>query len=142
MILYRLKCGNNHRFDAWFRDGATFDRQLADGDIDCPYCGDGEIGKVPTAPHLATRSGEARDPEARAQALAEHILKAVGRLRQQVEDNCDYVGDQFPEEARRIHYGETKRRDIYGEATEDEAGALDEEGIEIIRLPPFSRRDD
>tara|TARA_B100000315_G_scaffold51671_1_gene46094 strand:+ start:548 stop:976 length:429 start_codon:yes stop_codon:yes gene_type:complete len=142
MILYQLSCSNNHQFEAWFRDGATYDAQSSAGDITCPFCDDVNVSKAPMAPHLA-KEGRGEDPaEARAKEVAEQILKAVDKLRKNVEENCDYVGDTFAEEARRIHYGETEAHDIYGEATDEETEELDEEGIEFRRLPTITRRND
>jgi hypothetical protein len=74
--------------------------------------------------------------------VAEKILEAVDCLREEVEENCDYVGDGFAEEARRIHYGETEEHDIYGEATDQETSELDEEGVDFFRLPFPRRRND
>ena len=73
--------------------------------------------------------------------MAEQIMRAVHRLHRHVEDNCEYVGDRFAEEARNIHFGKTEERDIYGEATDQEATELDEEGIEFHRIPSIPRRD-
>jgi len=147
MILYQLRCGNNHEFEAWFRDSASYDLQVVGGDVGCPYCSDTNVGKAVMAPNIATgRSKEnaAQEPgsEGRAREVAEQILEAVGTLREQVEENCDDVGDQFATEARRIHYGEADERGIYGEATDDEAAELDDEGIEFFKLPTRPRRND
>ena len=65
--------------------------------------------------------------------------KALVDLREAVETSCDYVGDQFAEEARRIHYKATETRNIYGEATDSDAEALKEEGIEVNRIPWLPR---
>ena len=140
MILYRLVCAKGHRFEAWFRDGATYDRQSAAGDIACPFCGSHRVSKAPMAPNLATGKGRDEAAEARAREVAEQILRTVSRLREHVERHCEYVGERFAEEARRIHYGETEARDIYGEATDQEARELDEEGIEFYRIPFPPRR--
>ena len=146
MILYQLKCQRGHDFEAWFLNSATYDSQQASDDVSCPHCGTTDVCKVPMAPNIARAGGDGGDSalspavsESRAQQVAEKILGAVDGLRQEVEANCDYVGDEFAEEARRIHYGETDDHDIYGEATDEEAKDMDEEGIEIFRLP-FSRR--
>ena len=96
---------------------------------------------------LATRSNAPAETSGSEpnSALAEQVVEAVRKLRRQVEENCDYVGDALPEEARRIHYDEDKGKDatrgIYGEATVDEARELDEEGIKLFRLPGRPRRD-
>ncbi len=142
MILYQLTCSNSHLFEAWFRDSATYDAQSAGGDIDCPYCGDNHVSKVPMAPHVASGKAPEDNGQARAQEVAEKILEAVDQIRGEVEEKCDYVGDQFAEEARRIHYGETEPHDIYGEATLDESNELDEEGIEHSRIPVPPRKTD
>ena len=140
MILYCLKCSNGHTFEAWFRDSATYDRQSGAGKVDCPFCGDSRVNKAPMAPHLGKHGGRGETAEERATVVARQILQAVGQLRNQVEENCDYVGDKFAEEARRIHYGETEARGIYGEATDEEASELEDEGIEYERVPWLPRR--
>jgi hypothetical protein len=130
MIVFALRCADEHEFEAWFRDGASFDAQSAASEIACPVCGDRKVTKAPMAPRLA-RSRDTEDT----QAAARMMRKALVELRQHVETNCDYVGDQFAEEARRIHYGESERRGIYGEASKDDAESLAEEGIEVSRIP-------
>lgn len=142
MIVYQLGCHHGHQFEAWFRDSATYDEQSAAGVIECPYCGDSRVVKTLTAPHLAKGLDRPEAAETRARVVAEQILRTVGRLRQNVEGNFKYVGDKFAEEARRIHYGETDERGIYGEATNEETSDLDDEGIEYYRLPTPPRRDD
>lgn len=141
MILYQLRCDKNHEFEAWFKGSAGFDAQNRKGAVECPFCGTAKIAKAPMAPSVVGSRGEAEprhSPETR--ELADQVVAAVRKLRRHVEDNCDYVGDAFPEEARRIHYGEKDLRGIYGEATPDEARRLDEEGIEVFRLPGLPRR--
>ncbi len=145
MILYQLKCRHGHDFEAWFLNSVTYDSQQASGDVSCPHCGTTAVTKAPMAPNIARdRSGAAGDPTAehRAHEVAEKILEAVDGLRREVEENCDYVGDEFAEEARRIHFGETEERGIYGEASDEEVEDLDEEGIDFFRLPFMRRHDD
>ncbi len=149
MILYQLRCHQGHDFEAWFLDGATYDSQSVSGDVTCPFCGTVEVVKAPMAPNIASGSRDALlrsgPEEARAQKVAESILQAVDELRDEVEKNCDYVGDEFADEARRIHFDETdetEKRGIYGEATDEEAEELDEEGINFFRLPFPRRRSD
>jgi len=140
MILFRLTCGDGHQFEAWFRDGATYDSQSASGDVECPFCGSTHVIKAPMAPNLATTTKK-KTSEVRAREVAEQILQAVNKLHRHVEENCDYVGDNFAEEARAIHYGDAEERDIFGEATDAEAEDLDLEEIEFFRLPQRPRRD-
>ncbi len=141
MILYQLACANAHEFEAWFRDGSTYDTQSATGDIVCPFCGNTRVTKAPMAPNVATGAGKGAAAELRAKEMAEQIMRAVDKLHRHVEETCEYVGDKFAEEARRIHYGETEEHDIYGEATDKEAMELDEDGIEFHRIPWIPRRD-
>ncbi|MFQ5617644.1 MAG: DUF1178 family protein [Rhodospirillales bacterium] len=141
MILYQLACNNAHQFEAWFRDIATYDAQSGAGDIMCPFCGSTGVTKAPMAPNVATGARKGATSETRAREVAEQIMRAVHRLHRHVEENCEYVGDRFAEEARSIHFGETEERDIYGEATDEEATELDEDGIEFQRIPWTPRRD-
>ncbi|GAB6053854.1 DUF1178 family protein [Magnetospira thiophila] len=141
MILYQLKCENGHDFEAWFKDSATYDVQQREGHIACPHCGEVSVSKAPMSPRINSTVGtKGQDVhESRAQELAERILEAVSDLRDHVESQCDYVGESFPEEARRIHYGEADERGIYGEATPEEASEMQEEGIEFYMLPGSSK---
>jgi hypothetical protein len=126
MILFKLKCGAEHEFEAWFRDGATYERQAARNQITCPACGNSAIEKAPMAPRLA-RAVEAPSPRQMRQMLQE--------MRRQVETQCDYVGERFAEEARRMHHGEAEARGIYGETTDSETSELADEGIDVARIP-------
>lgn len=144
MIVFDLCCSQNHRFETWFKDGATSDRQVAAGEVVCPECGDTRIAKAPMAPHLLSRphlvsrdDAEVREKAAAARAVRE----TLGEIRRAVETTCDYVGDRFADEARKIHYGEADKRDIYGEATVKEARDLIEEGVQVAPIP-WQRRED
>ena len=139
MIVYELKCSSGHTFEGWFRDGATFDRQAAAGKVACAVCGGSEVAKAPMAPRLSKRRGDAQQI-APSDAQGE-ALKLLGELRRKVESECDYVGERFVEEARRIHYGETEQRGIYGEASDKQARELVDEGIEIKKIPWVPRGD-
>lgn len=134
MILYQLRCAKHHEFEAWFRDSATFDAQSRKSAVECPFCGDSKVVKAPMAPRLAKgHASEAAEGQAR--EVAGKVIQAMAKLRRHVEENCEYVGGRFPEEARRIHYGEAEERGIYGEATREEAVELKEEGVEVYPLP-------
>jgi len=139
MIKYSVRCENTHEFEGWFKDSATFDAQAKSGDIVCPHCGNTKVAKAPMSPRISKSSNVGSTPESRAREVAERILEAAQQMRREVEANCDYVGDQFADEARRIHYGETEKRGIYGEASDEETRELDEEGIEVYRLPVIRR---
>lgn len=142
MIVFELMCSNGHRFETWFPNSAAYDTQNAAGNIDCPYCNDNQIAKAPMAPHVArsvTKPNASGDKE---QALAAGVSRAVRAFSRHVRENCDYVARDFAEEARRIHYGESEKRGIFGEASEKEATDLKDEGISVHRIPWFSRQDD
>ena len=142
MIKYELKCRKEHVFEAWFYDSATYDKQAAGGKVVCPVCGSRKVTKAPMAPRIAKsksdRASERASQEVQQKAV---MMKALRELREHIEKNADYVGDKFAEEARRIHYGETDERNIYGEASKDEARELAEEGIDIAVIPWVPRGD-
>ena len=140
MIKYSLKCGEGCEFDAWFRSSADFDAQAEADLLECPACGSKDVAKAIMAPAVSTRS---RSPHASGRDIGEvraAIAESAARARQYVEKNFDYVGDQFPEEARAIHYGEREARGIYGEASGSEAKALVDEGVSIAPLPATAPR--
>jgi hypothetical protein len=158
MILYRLRCSKGHEFESWFKDSKTYERQEKKSLIGCAVCGDSKVARAIMAPRIGKKSnaveGEAPPaapaPTAEQQqaqqqmaALARHMPKelreALMKVRTEVEKNCEHVGDKFAEEARKIHYGESNKRGIYGETSDEEAEALAEEGIEFGRLPWIPR---
>ncbi|HEX6443429.1 MAG TPA: DUF1178 family protein [Stellaceae bacterium] len=130
MILFTLRCSSDDEFDAWFRDGAAFEAQQRAGEIACPHCGDTQVEKAIMAPNIG-RSHDGKVPPISPAQMRQMLLA----VRQQVEQNCDYVGERFAEEARRIHYGEVDPKGIYGEATSEESEALRDEGIEFGQIP-------
>lgn len=132
MILFKLKCGAGHEFEAWFRGGAAFDRQNARGQIACPDCGTNAVEKAPMAPR-PFRTTKAAPVEA--PPRPEDVRRALQVLRRHVETHCDNVGSQFATEARAIHNGTTKTRGIYGDATAEESRALAEDGIDFQTIP-------
>jgi len=134
MILFDLRCKDGHAFEAWFRDGAAYEEQVAAGDLACPVCGSAEVSKALMAPAVSSRPKI--DP-----AQAAEALRLLRRVQEHIERNFDHVGPRFPEEARKIHYGEAEKRNIYGEATPAEAKELRDEGIEIAQIPWLPRHD-
>lgn len=137
MIVFDLRCRKEHVFEAWFKDSAAFEQQAADGKVLCPVCGSKKVEKAPMAPNLSTGK---RDQDSPPEKMVQ-FMKAMGELRRHVEENCDYVGDKFAEEARKIHYGESDPHNIYGEATKEEAQELSEEGVEFQKIPWAPRED-
>ena len=131
MIVYNLKCPNGHEFEGWFQSGAAFDEQAATGKLMCPMCASRKVEKAIMAPAVTgTRKSVSAKDELK------KMRQFVSGMRKYVKENADYVGPRFPEEARKIHYGETEERHIYGEATLKEATELIEEGVDVAPLPP------
>jgi hypothetical protein len=146
MIHYQLRCDAAHEFDGWFKDSAGFERQAERGLIACPICADTTVTRALMAPGIARKGRVALAPPAPPQpatggVMPDAVRAALTKLRQEVETHCDYVGNEFAEEARRIHHGEAAPRGIYGESTADEAEALADEGIDIARIPWVPRTD-
>jgi hypothetical protein len=132
MIVYNLRCSNSHEFEGWFKDGATFDAQASSNRLVCPICNSRTIEKAIMAPAVAgTKKKDVSAPEE-----MRKMRQFMTGLRKYVQDNAEYVGPNFAEEARKIHYGETEERQIYGESTIKEAVELVEEGIDVAPLPP------
>jgi hypothetical protein len=136
LIRFSLRCDCEHAFEAWFRSGEDYETQRRRGLVECPDCGSSSVSKALMAPAVST--GRRRETialamnEAQKQAMAE--LKA---LSVKIRESADYVGDKFAEEARKIHFGETEARGIYGEATPDEAKGLAEDGVSFMPIPVF-----
>ena len=157
MIRFSLRCDNAHEFESWFKDGDAFERMAAHGLVDCPICGDTKVSKALMAPAIRKTPGvkgrapapaeapkapaDDQAPRLAAGPMPAQVVALLQRMRQEIEANCENMGKDFAKEARRIHEGEAEPRGIYGEATEAEAEALREEGIEVARLPWVPRAD-
>jgi hypothetical protein len=140
MKVLDLRCGAGHGFEGWFASEADYEQQRVDGRIECPLCGDAAVSRLPSAPRLnlsgaRAPAGEGAGAAAAAVASPEHQaatrwMQAVEALVRDTED----VGDRFPEEARRIHYGEVPNKGIRGQATPAQRAELLEEGIETVAI--------
>ena len=152
MIRYALLCRHDHSFEAWFRDSEAYDRQRADGHVNCPACGDAEVRKAVMAPAVRRSSkrpttiAEAAPPPepAAAEAPAAPVMAAdsaakmraaVRELHARMKRDATDVGPAFPEQARAIHEGEMPARAIYGTATDAEVRSLIEDGVGIMPIP-------
>ena len=138
MILFDLKCENNHTFEGWFASNSNYEEQLKKKMIVCPYCNSTKIKKSLMAPNINTKSFSKNNKKAIAQKNLENQIK---KFRKYIEKNTDNVGKNFAEEARKIYYGETKSRPIRGESTEKETKELIEEGIPFSKLPWQTKED-
>jgi hypothetical protein len=157
MIHYQLCCDVDHEFDGWFKDSDNFERQATRKLINCPVCASTKIRRALMAPGIRKKGAatpiveaEIESPVSQPQQLSnrkaggvmpDQVRAALLKLRAEVEKNCDYVGPNFAEEARRIHNGEAQPRGIYGESTESDAEALADDGIEIAQIPWLPRAD-
>jgi hypothetical protein len=140
MIHYDLICEKGHPFDGWFRDSAAYDEQAAKGLVTCTSCGSPKVEKQLMAPGIPVKSNRKAEPASTmvsgpVDPRLAMMMQMVREMRKHVEENAEYVGDRFAEEARKIHYEETEHRGIYGEASPDDAKALIEEGIAVHPLP-------
>jgi hypothetical protein len=151
MIRYALICEKGHEFESWFADSAGFDKQAKRKLVACPHCGSTKVEKAIMAPRRAgSRKRKPAEPPAETPAAPpvpekapvamispqeQEIRAKLKELREHLTKNADDVGAKFPEEARKMHYGETEHRSIYGVASPEEAKDLAEEGIEFHPLP-------
>lgn len=134
MIRYALHCEAGHDFESWFRDSEAYETQASAGHLACPRCGSSTIEKRLMAPAVAIKS-EKPAPVAMMGDQAREMREFLRAFGKQLEEKAENVGEGFVEEARKIHYGETEERAIYGVATPGEAQALNEEGIEVLPVP-------
>tara|TARA_B100001123_G_C15053389_1_gene924501 strand:+ start:97 stop:546 length:450 start_codon:yes stop_codon:yes gene_type:complete len=148
MIVFDIQCSNNHVFEGWFADSASYEKQAKKGAVECPVCSSTKVKKAPMAPNISTgatassaEEGGTTSDELSTKEQTSRYMTMLTKMRQHVEANCDYVGDKFAEEARRIHYGETDKHNIYGEASSEESEALRDEGIDFGAIP-WPRRPD
>ena len=158
MIKYQLICDKLHEFEGWFGDSAAFESQQESGLLNCPVCGSADVRRALMAPNLASAKTRKTDlakqqpsvqpglqPQPRPQASAalpaaasltmHELMSTMRALQTKIREECRDVGNDFAEEARKIHYGEAEPEGIYGQATAEEREALDEEGIEIMDMP-------
>lgn len=141
MILYDIRCEQNHYFEGWFNNSDSFVEQHSAKLIECPVCGTCEVERMLSAPAIVPARSKAVAPRQKqdiekSKKEDEESYRFMRKVRQYVEKNCEYVGNEFPEKAREIHYGEKKpEKGVYGEATFEETKDLQDEGIQLAILP-------
>ena len=149
MIRYTLRCDKDHSFESWFQSSGAYDSQVKRKLVSCPVCGSAKVKKAIMAPRIVSRKGrdkpafeapapaEATAPESTPLMMTqERELRAkLKELRDHIVKNADNVGERFPNEARKMHYGDIEHRPIYGEASPEEARSLIDEGVEVAPLP-------
>jgi hypothetical protein len=159
MIHYTLVCSQAHEFDGWFASSAAFDAQAERGLVECPVCADKQVTRGLMTPSVPAKSNTraagvvqkvepqadqeqpARSVAVSGREMPDQVRAALQKLRAEIERHADYVGEDFAEEALRQHRGEADRRAIYGEASDEQAEALLEEGVQVARIPWVSRAD-
>ncbi|WP_291689117.1 DUF1178 family protein [Bradyrhizobium sp.] len=152
MIHYNLRCERGHAFESWFQSSAAYESQEKRKLVNCPVCGSAKVERAIMAPQIVGKKGresaeavpvalpvpaEATTPTATPLLMAqERELRAkLKELREHIVKNADNVGERFPNEARKMHYGDIEHRPIYGEASPEEARALIDEGVEVTPMP-------
>ena len=131
MIAFDLFCSNGHRFECWFKDGASFEEQKSAGILTCPFCDDRRIEKA-FSPFGIKKGGEEVKEEL-------DPRKALQLVTEFIEKHFEDVGAEFYKEALKIHYGETEKRNIKGTATTEEEVILKEEGVQFLKVPIIKR---
>jgi len=134
MKVLNLRCAHDHRFEGWFASSDDFESQTSRGLVSCPVCTDTAVTRLPTAPRIKS-SAPRRDEDAAAPSAGNELQNAWMQAVRHMMASTEDVGARFPEEARRMHYGETATRGIRGQASREDADALRDEGIEVVALP-------
>jgi hypothetical protein len=163
MIRYSLRCERDHSFESWFQDSGAYEQQVRRKLVSCPVCGSAKVEKAIMAPRIVSKKGRERHetnpaanpatnpaptptpaeaPATPSQASTPLMMAQERELRVKLKElrdhivkNADNVGEKFPNEARKMHYGEIEHRPIYGEASPEEARSLIDEGVEVSPLP-------
>ena len=139
MIVFNLSCPKEHVFEAWFRSNQDFDEQIEAAKVSCPVCRSTKIAKALMAPNVAkrggTRSPSSGSPDQYFSEMQSKVYDMAQKVRSHVEENFDYVGSDFPDEARRLHNDKSDERGIYGEASKQDVKDLIDEGVEVAPIP-------
>ncbi len=135
MIKFTLACNDGHDFEGWFGNSEDFETQKSRGLVTCPYCGSPRVEKALMAPSVSTARGKEKIEVANVDKARRAMFAEIKELRDKITENSEDVGTRFPEEARKIHYGESEERGIYGEASHEEVKELVDEGVSIAPLP-------
>jgi len=141
MKVLDLQCSHRHSFEGWFASEDDFQGQLGRGQVECPLCGDSGISKMPSAPRLNLGASQPQLPppssgNQQVMSMPDVSMQAAWmKMVRHVMASTEDVGERFPEEARKIHYGESQERGIRGQASLQETEALMEEGIGVLPLP-------
>ena len=133
MIKYNLKCKHKHEFESWFLDSKEFEKLKSKKMIECIFCKTKSIEKSIMAPSVLSQEQKQKDQKSI--KYIKKIQKDLLKIRNFVEKNFEYVGNNFPREVRNVYYDKRKNKNIYGKATPEETQELEEEGIELTAIP-------
>ena len=133
MIKYNLKCKHKHEFESWFLDSKEFEKLKSKKMIECIFCKTKSIEKSIMAPNVLSQ--EQKQKNQKSIKYIKKIQKDLLKMRNFVEKNFEYVGNNFPREVRNVYYDKRKNKNIYGKATPEETQELEEEGIELTAIP-------
>ena len=133
MIKYNLKCKNKHEFESWFSDSKEFEKLRQKKIIECTLCGTKNVQKSIMSPSILSK--HQKEKNIQSTRYLKKIRKDLLKMRNFIEKNFNYVGDNLPQEVRNIYYDKSKNKNIYGKATPEEAEELREEGIELTTIP-------
>ena len=133
MIKYNLKCKHKHEFESWFLDSKEFEKLKSKKMIECIFCKTKSIEKSIMAPSVLSQ--EQKQNDQKSIKYIKKIQKNLLKIRNFVEKNFEYVGNDFPREVRNVYYDKRKNKNIYGQATPEETQELEEEGIELTAIP-------
>ena len=131
MIKYNLTCECGKIFESWFSSSAEYDVLKKRKLINCIYCDSTLVKKSIMSPNLSSKSNKI----SKKTKLKKNIKKQLVEFRKYIEENCRNVGDNFPQEARNIHYDKKTSKGIYGKATPKETTELLDEGIDVATIP-------
>ena len=131
MIKYNLVCRCGETFESWFSSSFEFDSLCRKKLVKCIYCESSSVKKTVMAPNLYGKSNKVLKKT----KLEKNIKKQLLNFTKYIKKNCKNVGENFPREARNIHYDKKTSQGIYGKATPEETSELLEEGIEVSTIP-------
>ena len=140
MIKYNLKCKNKHEFESWFSDSKEFEKLRSKKIIECTFCGTKKVQKTIMSPNIVSK--HQKEKIFKSLKYIKKMKQDLLKMRNFVEKNFKYVGDNFPYEVRKVYYDKSKNKNIYGKATPEETDELRQEGIELTSIPWIDNKKD
>ena len=135
MIKYNLKCDNDHEFESWFSDSKEFERLKTKKLLECIYCNSKIIKKSIMAPMISVSKNYNSNKFKVNEKILQKQRNKLIKLRNYIEKNFEYVGEDFSKKVREIYYDKKNKKTIYGITTPEERKDLIEEGIDLLSIP-------